>query len=168
MSNSIGSACALTLAAAQVDLALTYSTNRSSIEALTARLSSLHPDVRVSSHRLDLADSDAIQETIRSVVAEHGQSIDILVSNAGYGKRITEIEDISLEEFDHMLNINLRASFVLAKCVIPGMRTKRWGRIVFVSSIAAYGGGINGCRKFEQFTQVYRHHELISPRLRSI
>ena len=77
---------------------------------------------------------------------KHGQLPDILISNAGYGKRIPQIWDIPLEEFDYMLNINLRASFILVKGVIEHMKAQRWGRIVFMSSIAAYGGGINGCR----------------------
>jgi 3-oxoacyl-[acyl-carrier protein] reductase len=47
-----------------------------------------------------------------------------------------------------MFNINLRASFVLVKGVVEGMKAQKWGRIIFMSSIAAYGGGINGCRKF--------------------
>lgn len=45
-----------------------------------------------------------------------------------------------------MIKVNLRASFVLVKGVVEHMKAQRWGRIVFMSSIAAYGGGINGCR----------------------
>lgn len=43
--------------------------------------------------------------------------------------------------------MNLKASFILVKGVIEGMKAQKWGRIIFMSSIAAYGGGINGCRK---------------------
>ena len=57
-----------------------------------------------------------------------------------------ENRDIPLEEFEYTLNVNLRASFVLVKGVIEGMKAQKWGRIIFMSSIAAYGGGINGCR----------------------
>lgn len=56
--------------------------------------------------------------------------------------------EIPLEEFEYTLNVNLRASFVLVKGVIEGMKTQNWGRIIFMSSIAASGGGINGCRKW--------------------
>jgi len=70
---------------------------------------------------------------------------DILISNAGYGKRISSILDIPLDEFDHTLNINLRASFHLIKLAVPHMQSQHWGRIVLISSIAGYGGGINGC-----------------------
>ncbi|KAH8424395.1 SDR family NAD(P)-dependent oxidoreductase [Aspergillus melleus] len=76
---------------------------------------------------------------------EHGQRPDILISNAGFGKRITNVWDIELEDFDYMLNVNLRASFILVKGVVEHMKAQQWGRIVFMSSIAASGGGINGC-----------------------
>ncbi len=42
--------------------------------------------------------------------------------------------DIPLEEFEYTLNVNLRASFVLVKGVIEGMKAQRWGRIIFMSS----------------------------------
>ena len=45
-----------------------------------------------------------------------------------------------------MIDVNLRASFLLVKGVVEGMKSQRFGRIVFISSIAGYGGGINGCR----------------------
>jgi 3-oxoacyl-[acyl-carrier protein] reductase len=51
---------------------------------------------------------------------------------------------VSLEDFEQTLNLNLRASFILTKGLVSPMRAQRWGRIVYVSSIAAYGGGING------------------------
>jgi 3-oxoacyl-[acyl-carrier protein] reductase len=55
--------------------------------------------------------------------------------------------DIPLEEFQYTLNVNLTASFLLVKGVVEGMKEQKWGRIIFMSSIAASGGGINGCRK---------------------
>jgi 3-oxoacyl-[acyl-carrier protein] reductase len=83
----------------------------------------------------------------QQIDVEHGQRPDILISNAGYGKRIPDVSDITLEEFDYTMNINLRAGFILVKGVIEHMKAQKWGRIVFMSSIAAQGGGINGCRK---------------------
>ncbi|KAH8671142.1 hypothetical protein BX600DRAFT_458406 [Xylariales sp. PMI_506] len=74
-----------------------------------------------------------------------GGGPDILVSNAGHGKRIPDILDIPLDEFDYTLSVNLRASFVLTKLAVPHMKAQGWGRLVYVSSIAGLGGGINGC-----------------------
>lgn len=87
-----------------------------------------------------------IEQLFRDIKRDHGQDgPDILVSNAGYGKRIPNILDIPIDEFDYTLNINLRASFVLTKFSVPHMEAQGWGRIIFISSIAAIGGGINGC-----------------------
>lgn len=82
----------------------------------------------------------------REIDTQHGHRPDNLISNAGYGKRVPNVWDITFEEFD-VLNVNLHASFVLVKGVVEHMKAQRWGRIVFMSSIAATGGAINGCRK---------------------
>ncbi|KAF2965466.1 hypothetical protein GQX73_g8113 [Xylaria multiplex] len=89
---------------------------------------------------------DLVQELLSKRVHENQKDgPDILVSNAGYGKRFPGILDVSIEEFDYTININLRASFILTKLAIPHMEAQGWGRIIFVSSIAAIGGGINAC-----------------------
>src|SRR5205085_5857348 len=47
-------------------------------------------------------------------------------------------------DFDEMLAVNLRAPFLLAQRVLPGMRERGWGRVLFTSSVAAFTGGIVG------------------------
>ncbi|PYH97308.1 NAD(P)-binding protein [Aspergillus ellipticus CBS 707.79] len=144
-SGGIGSACAHQLAAKEVHLALTYSSNISAITALREDIQAKYPALRVSIHQVDVGSADQIEAMFVQIDQQHGQRPDILVSNAGYGKRIQNVWDIPLEEFDYTLNVNLRASFILVKGVAEHMKSQRWGRIVFMSSIAAYGGGINGC-----------------------
>jgi len=144
-SGGIGGACARDFANKGVNLALTYSTNRPGIESLVAELKSSAPNLQISIHQADLASVDAIKTLLVEVKDAHPQPVDILVANAGYGKRIRDISDISLEEFEHTFQVNLRAPFLLAKGVVDDMKAQRWGRIIFVSSIAASGAGINGC-----------------------
>lgn len=87
-----------------------------------------------------------IYRVFEEISQQHGQSgPDILVSNAGYGKRIPNILDIPIEEWDLTIQTNLRASFLLCKLSVPHMKSQGWGRIVLMSSISGYGGGINGC-----------------------
>jgi NAD(P)-dependent dehydrogenase (short-subunit alcohol dehydrogenase family) len=64
----------------------------------------------------------------------------VLVNNAGvvHGTRITDIEP---EEYDQILDVNLRGNFHMAQAVVPGMRDKGAGSIVCVSSIAGRAGG---------------------------
>jgi 3-oxoacyl-[acyl-carrier protein] reductase len=147
-SGGIGAACARQLAQKGVHLALTYSTNLDAMTALVKELKSSQPvadALRISVHQVDVASAEQMQTMFEQIDKEHGQRPDILVSNAGYGKRIPQVWDISLEEFDYTINVNLRASFILVKGVVDHMREQRWGRIVLMSSIAGYGGGINGC-----------------------
>jgi 3-oxoacyl-[acyl-carrier protein] reductase len=113
---------------------------------LTEQIKVAFPDLRISIHQVDVASAEQIQDMFLQIDKEHGQRPDILVSNAGYGKRVPQVWDITLEEFDYTINVNLRASFILVKGVVEHMRNQRWGRIIFMSSIAASGGGINGCR----------------------
>ncbi|KAJ5819358.1 hypothetical protein N7474_004949 [Penicillium riverlandense] len=146
-SGGIGAACAYQLASEGAHLALTYSTNLDAMNRLVETLKSAHADkqLRISTHQVDVGSAESIEAMFTAIDAQHGQRPDILVSNAGYGKRFPNVWDITLEEFDYTLNVNLRASFILVKGVVDHMKAQHWGRIVFMSSIAAQGGGINGC-----------------------
>ncbi|KAI1438603.1 3-oxoacyl-reductase [Xylaria sp. CBS 124048] len=147
-SGGIGAAIARGLWAEGCSLAVTGFNKFQAVEDLKRELLQKcnHESQRISAHQVDTGDSAALEELFENIKAQHGQDgPDILVSNAGYGKRLPGILDVSIEEFDHTININLRASFILCKLSIPHMEAQGWGRIVFVSSIAAIGGGINAC-----------------------
>lgn len=127
---------------------MTYFRNDDSVFSLAAELRGVpvRRGARISTHKVDMQDAEAIRKLFLEFEDFHGEAgPDILVSNAGHGKRIPNIADISIEEFDYTLGVNLRASFILSKVAIPHMASQKWGRIIYVSSIAAHGGGINGC-----------------------
>ncbi|KAK4940659.1 hypothetical protein LTR10_019289 [Elasticomyces elasticus] len=147
-SGGIGSGCARTLWDAGMSLAITYSTNKANIEALVVELKSSdisNPSRRLSVHHLDLESDSSISSLFQEIETTHDHGPDVLIANAGYAKVIVRAEDISLEEFDRALTVNLRATFFLVKHCLAYMTQQHWGRIVFISSIAAQGGGINGC-----------------------
>jgi 3-oxoacyl-[acyl-carrier protein] reductase len=87
----------------------------------------------------DVARSDAVQAMTRRVEAELGK-VDILVNNAGIGI-IRGVEDITEADFDRTIAVNLKSAFLCTQAVLPGMRARRWGRIVNISSGAARGAG---------------------------
>ncbi|OHE93239.1 short chain dehydrogenase [Colletotrichum orchidophilum] len=151
-SGGIGGACARELFVNGARLALSCSSDRTvaKILGLAADLQkTTNQDIKISCHVVDLSSTKAIEELFEQIKAAHGQTPDILVSNAGtagFGNKANPyLENISLEEFDFTISINLRASFLLCKLAMPHMVAQRWGRIIFVSSISAIGGGINGC-----------------------
>lgn len=93
-----------------------------------------------------MASDEDLKRLFEEIQSTHGQAgPDIAIQNAGYGVRIPNIIDIPISEWDHTILINLRAPFILTKYAVPHMQSRRWGRIIFMSSIAALGGGINGC-----------------------
>jgi 3-oxoacyl-[acyl-carrier protein] reductase len=129
-----------------MSLALTYSTNRAKVSQLMAELESAeHQGRQISSHQVDMESVDDLERLFTEIQAVHGHAPDVMIANAGHGKRIPDIEDISIEEFDKTIAVNLRAPFILAKASLPWMKQQGWGRLIFVSSISAEGGGINGC-----------------------
>src|SRR5207245_7852559 len=64
-------------------------------------------------------------------------------SNAGLGRR-QSLEEVSGDDFDEMVAVNLRAPFLLAQRTLPAMRERGFGRVLFMSSVAAFTGGIVG------------------------
>ena len=87
----------------------------------------------------DVRDVPDFTVKIRGAEAEHGK-IDILVNNAGISGNKLPIEDIDEEVFDQMFGIQVRGAFFATKAVLPGMKQRKSGRIVMISSIYAMGG----------------------------
>ena len=60
------------------------------------------------------------------------------------GSRAAQIEDIAEADWDDLLRVNLKSCFLVSQAILPGMRARRWGRIVNISSVAAQVGGVVG------------------------
>jgi 3-oxoacyl-[acyl-carrier protein] reductase len=97
---------------------------------------------RAAAFGADLRDAAAPEQLVDTVARELGP-IDVLAANAGLGQ-VTPYEDVDSVMFDETLAVNLRAPFLLARRVLPGMRERGFGRILFTSSVAALTGGIVG------------------------
>ncbi len=88
---------------------------------------------------VDATDIPAFQAAIRDAAATMG-SVDILVNNAGIGGQGLAIEDIDEATFDAMVAVNMKASFFATQAVVPGMKERRYGKIINISSNFAMGG----------------------------
>ena len=75
-----------------------------------------------------------VREVFEAFMAAQGITVDILILNASVQIR-NSWEDITPEEFETQMNVNTRASLLLIQACIPGMRSKKWGRIVTVGSV---------------------------------
>jgi len=86
----------------------------------------------------DVADSQAVAEAIKKILADHG-SLDILINNAGITRDglMARMKD---EDWDAVLNTNLKGAFLCARAAARPMMKSRWGRIVNISSVIGYLG----------------------------
>src|SRR5882757_2634562 len=90
----------------------------------------------------DVSQAAAVATLIARVQSELGP-VGILVNNAGIA--ITRgVDDLSEADFDQTIAVNLKSVFLCTQAVLPTMRSKKWGRIVNISSGAARGGGAIG------------------------
>jgi 3-oxoacyl-[acyl-carrier protein] reductase len=76
------------------------------------------------------------------IVSELGP-VSILVNNAGIA-RVQKVEDITEEDWDEIVDVNLKSTFMVTQAVLPGMREQKWGRVINLSSVAAQTGGVVG------------------------
>jgi 3-oxoacyl-[acyl-carrier protein] reductase len=90
----------------------------------------------------DVSQADAVTKMVERAKSELGP-VDILVNNAGIAIA-RGIDDLTEEDFDRTITVNLKSAFLCTQAVLPMMRAKQWGRIVNISSGAARGGGSIG------------------------
>lgn len=98
-----------------------------------------YPD-QVLTLRLDLNDRDSMKQTVEQTIAHFG-GIDVLVNNAGHGYRAA-VEESEPEQISELFETNFFAPAELMKLVLPGMREKKSGIIVNVTSIGAVRGAL--------------------------
>jgi NAD(P)-dependent dehydrogenase (short-subunit alcohol dehydrogenase family) len=89
--------------------------------------------------RVDMSVSAQVKDLGQRTLDEY-KRIDVLVNNAGINKT-TPIEQISSEEWDYVMNVNLRGPFELCQCFLERFKEQRGGRIINISSSAAKVGG---------------------------
>ncbi len=87
----------------------------------------------------DIRDVPGFRAAVSEACAAFGDP-DILVNNAGIGGRRRRIEEIDLDTFDSMFDVQVRGTFFATQAVLPAMIARRYGRIVNISSIYAMGG----------------------------
>ncbi|MER3482313.1 MAG: short-chain dehydrogenase [Meiothermus sp.] len=95
--------------------------------------------------RVDVTDPQAVQKG-----AQEAGTVDILVNNAGgvLGQVGKPLETVTPKEWNDILAVNLSAAFYTAQAVAPGMKARRWGRIVNISSGAGLGPSLTGIQAY--------------------
>lgn len=88
----------------------------------------------------DITDQDRVRAAVAEVERALGP-VDILVNNAAIIWTLAQLKDMRDEDWDLNLRVNLTGTYSVTKAVLPGMRERRWGRIVSMASIAGLLGG---------------------------
>ena len=136
-SRGIGRAVALSLAAEGAAVAVNYRERAKEAAAVVAEIEKAGG--RAMAVAADVSDGKAVAGMVTAVEQKLGP-VDVLVNNAGLAI-IRGIEDVTEEEFDQTIAVNLKSAFLCTKAVLPAMRKRKWGRIVNISSGAARGTG---------------------------
>jgi Dehydrogenases with different specificities (related to short-chain alcohol dehydrogenases) len=124
-------------------LAITYKDDEKSAERAMQYLDGRKTaDQHILMLRGDAGDPDTVAAHHRTVHGELG-AVSVLVNNAGI-MPAKLFEEISVQEWDETIRINLSGAFYWCRQVVPGMKEMKFGRIVNISSIAARGGGVIG------------------------
>jgi 3-oxoacyl-[acyl-carrier protein] reductase len=139
-SRGIGRAIALALAKAGADVVINYRERTNEAEAVAEDIHSLGRRALVVQADVSRStDLDRLVETARA----HFRHIDILVNNAGI-TRVQPMDEITEQDWDDLMTVNVKSCFLLIRAVVPAMRDRQWGRIINLSSVAAQVGGIVG------------------------
>ena len=136
-SRGIGEAIAIALAKAGAAVAVNYRERSQEAAAVVENIQ--RNGGRAAAIAADVSLAGAVRGMISDVESRLGP-IDILVNNAGIA--VTRgLDEITEEDFDRTVAVNLKSAFLCTQGVLAGMRRRRWGRIVNISSIAARGAG---------------------------
>lgn len=139
-SRGIGRAIAIALAQVGCPVVVNYRRQESKAEDVARAIREAGGRVLVV--RADVARAVDVVSMIDTIQAQLG-TISILVNNAGIA-RPQPMNQITEQDWDEILDTNLKSCFLVTQAVLPGMRAQRWGRIVNLSSVAAHVGGVVG------------------------
>jgi len=136
----IGKSIARSLAGAGATVIINYNNSRESAESLALEIN--NAGGKAMAIRADLNNAEEITGMFKEIQQQIGD-IDILVNNAGVA-RPQPHEDIRIDDWSGVLNINLTSAFLTIQAAVPGMKRNNYGRIINVSSVAAQTGGVIG------------------------
>jgi len=130
--SGIGKATALLFAQHGVDLIL-CGRREDRLQELQKELA---PQVRVHTLTFDVRNRPAVEAAIGSLPADW-QEVDILINNAGNAHGLAPIQEGSVDDWDAMMDGNVKGLLYVSKAIIPGMVSRRRGHIVNIGSVAA-------------------------------
>jgi 3-oxoacyl-[acyl-carrier protein] reductase len=139
-SRGIGRAIALGLAQAGCHIALGYHTNEVEADIAVDEIKALGR--RAVAFGFNIGDADQAAALVHAAEERLGP-LSIIVNNAGINKS-KPLAELGPEDWEETLRINLSSAFYVTQAALPGLRSRKWGRIIMLSSVAAQTGGVIG------------------------
>jgi 3-oxoacyl-[acyl-carrier protein] reductase len=136
-SRGIGRAIAVSLAEAGAAVAVNY--RDKAAEARNVAETIRGAGGRAMAVGADVSRAAEVAAMMAAVERDLGP-VDVLINNAGIGL-VRTVDDLTEDDFDRTIAVNLKSVFLCTQAVVPGMRARQWGRIVNISSGAARGAG---------------------------
>ncbi|MDE2875788.1 MAG: SDR family NAD(P)-dependent oxidoreductase [Gemmatimonadota bacterium] len=130
----IGEACARTLAEAGVHLVL-IARRSDRLKALAGELAATGVDVLT--HTVDVRNRDGVTR-FADRLDDQGMTIDILLNNAGLSRGLDDLHDGSHEDWDDMIDTNIKGLLNVTRAILPGMIARDSGHVVNIGSIAGH------------------------------
>ena len=139
-SRGIGRATAIALGRAGANVAINFLTQEDAANEVALEIRNI--GCNASIFQGDVSQSLEVDRMVAEISGKLGP-IDILVNNAGQARRLS-IDEVTEDDWEQTMSINLKSVFLVTRAVLPHMRAQKWGRIVNVSSGASMTGGSVG------------------------
>ncbi|MEE9240958.1 MAG: 3-oxoacyl-ACP reductase family protein [bacterium] len=139
-SRGIGRACAVALAKEGATVAVNFRAREKEAGETCALIES--GGGKAFPVRADVSEADEVETMMEAIRAGAGP-VAILVNNAGIAIP-RPVDELTEADFDEAIKVNLKSAFLVTQAALPAMREAGWGRIVNISSNAAYTGGSVG------------------------
>lgn len=135
-SRGIGRAIALELGRLGANVAVNYAGNEAKAQEVVDELEKM--GVKAIKIQADVTDEEAVKKMVKEVIQTFG-SLEILVNNAGI-TRDNLLMRMKEEEFDEVIDTNLKGAFLCTKAVVRQMMRQKYGRIINIASIVGISG----------------------------
>jgi 3-oxoacyl-[acyl-carrier protein] reductase len=134
-SRGIGKACVELFLKAGANVAFTFQSAKEDAEKI---INGYNGSSKLKCYKLDLSDADEIEKAVASVLNDF-ERIDVIVNNAGIWKEAA-IDEMTIEQWNETININLTSAYLITKFIVPGMKKNKSGRIINIASTAGQRG----------------------------
>jgi NADP-dependent 3-hydroxy acid dehydrogenase YdfG len=135
-SSGIGRASALAFANARARIVI-CARRKDRLEELVREIREGNPTAQIHSFVLDVRDRAAVEKAIASL-PEEWISIDILLNNAGLSRGLDKFQDALIEDWEEMLDTNVKGLLYVTRAILPGMISRGRGHVVNIGSIAGH------------------------------